>query len=383
MSEKLAPQQIKKIFASIGAMLDSTAATPLYRQLKDQIISRMDSGELPEKSRIPTERELTDILGISRRTIRAAFSELTDAGILTATQGRGSFIQNANTIKCPNILVLEEFLPDEFGSRQQHYDWLSAAAKRHNCHITYHYTPDVEHLLKTLQLPPPNVNGILIYRPRKPWTDALSTFHYPTNGQHQHIPVMVVNRHVEGTGLNFVSTDHSASGKTLGNAIVADKHPKTAMIGPVLSMKYMQEVMDGFFETLHLGGCKCPSSHQLLLPLNTRDEHPSLIARFIKKIGTTTPIAVLGSAFTNTVANVFRELPEASEVDPSLLYFLTEEGATTGLPENSKALFYPSYEVAYEGIHLLCQLIRKEKTAPLEVWLSFPDGKIKRTHRTR
>jgi GntR family transcriptional regulator len=73
-------------------VIDRSSPLPLYWQLKDQIRTRIESGELTEGALLPSEAELRRALGISRPTIRQALSELAIEGVISKEQGRGSFV---------------------------------------------------------------------------------------------------------------------------------------------------------------------------------------------------------------------------------------------------------------------------------------------------
>ena len=67
-------------------------AQPKFAQIKQHIISKIKSGEWAEHSRVASENELAEQFSVSRMTARRALSELTDAGILSRTQGLGTFV---------------------------------------------------------------------------------------------------------------------------------------------------------------------------------------------------------------------------------------------------------------------------------------------------
>lgn len=54
----------------LGKKLDKTTPIPLYFQLKELIMSEIKNGSYPKDSMIPTEKELSDMFGISRTTVR-------------------------------------------------------------------------------------------------------------------------------------------------------------------------------------------------------------------------------------------------------------------------------------------------------------------------
>lgn len=56
------------------------------------IFQRIMSGEYPENSKLPTEAEFAEELGISRPTVRAAIARLRESGLVASRRGSGSFV---------------------------------------------------------------------------------------------------------------------------------------------------------------------------------------------------------------------------------------------------------------------------------------------------
>src|SRR6266581_2291387 len=76
--------------------LDPTAREPLYQQLYRQIRDELASGNFNGNfSRLPSSRELAAELGISRPTVRLAFSKLHAEGYLRSRTGSGTFVASA------------------------------------------------------------------------------------------------------------------------------------------------------------------------------------------------------------------------------------------------------------------------------------------------
>lgn len=65
---------------------------PLYQQIKDLILHRIQSGEWQAGDRVPTEHALVAELDASRMTINRALRELTQEGVLVRRQGSGTFV---------------------------------------------------------------------------------------------------------------------------------------------------------------------------------------------------------------------------------------------------------------------------------------------------
>ena len=65
---------------------------PLYLQIQEYLAEQIASGKLKPESRIPSERELSSGLGVSRMTVRRAITELVNEGLLERVQGAGTFV---------------------------------------------------------------------------------------------------------------------------------------------------------------------------------------------------------------------------------------------------------------------------------------------------
>jgi GntR family transcriptional regulator len=66
---------------------------PRYVQLRQRLEAGIKSGVLPLNSSLPPEREIAEITGLSRVTVRKAIQELVQAGLIEQRQGSGSFIR--------------------------------------------------------------------------------------------------------------------------------------------------------------------------------------------------------------------------------------------------------------------------------------------------
>jgi GntR family transcriptional regulator len=74
------------------AALDEHSPTPLYLQLQRLIQQMIRSGKLEVDEALPSERDLTRLLGISRVTVRKALVGLVEKGILVQRWGSGTFV---------------------------------------------------------------------------------------------------------------------------------------------------------------------------------------------------------------------------------------------------------------------------------------------------
>lgn len=72
--------------------LDRHSSVPLYAQLRELIVERIQEGEYRQGERIPSEITLCEELELSRPTVRQAIADLVSDGILEIQKGRGTFV---------------------------------------------------------------------------------------------------------------------------------------------------------------------------------------------------------------------------------------------------------------------------------------------------
>ncbi len=73
--------------------LDPDSAIPLHIQFEQRLRARIESGEWKPGERIPSERDLMELAGVSRATVRQAISALCYQNLLRRSQGSGTFVQ--------------------------------------------------------------------------------------------------------------------------------------------------------------------------------------------------------------------------------------------------------------------------------------------------
>lgn len=62
------------------------------RQVRDQLEALIERGELQPGERLPSERELSGLLGVSRVSVREAICSLEAVGLVEVHHGRGTFV---------------------------------------------------------------------------------------------------------------------------------------------------------------------------------------------------------------------------------------------------------------------------------------------------
>ena len=79
------------VFRNLNSEKNGTTAEEVVTRLREMI----QSGELAPGDRLPPERDLAKLLGVSRPTLRAGIRSLATVGILQSKQGAGTFVAEA------------------------------------------------------------------------------------------------------------------------------------------------------------------------------------------------------------------------------------------------------------------------------------------------
>lgn len=78
--------------------LSSARRAPLFDQVVAQLREQITSGRWPVGSRIPTEPELAELLGVARNTLREAVRALAHNGLLDIRQGSGTYVLSTSEL---------------------------------------------------------------------------------------------------------------------------------------------------------------------------------------------------------------------------------------------------------------------------------------------
>src|SRR6201994_2933860 len=81
--------------AAPSVPVDRNSPVPLYFQVAQHLEQLIESGELPNGTRLENEIDLADQLGLSRPTMRRAIQYLVDRGLLIRKRGVGTQVVQA------------------------------------------------------------------------------------------------------------------------------------------------------------------------------------------------------------------------------------------------------------------------------------------------
>ena len=87
--ERATPRSISA--SRTAALVGDFDRTPAYAGLADALTLLIGDGRIGPATRLPSERELTEAIAVSRTTVTRAYAALRDAGYAEARQGSGTF----------------------------------------------------------------------------------------------------------------------------------------------------------------------------------------------------------------------------------------------------------------------------------------------------
>jgi GntR family transcriptional regulator len=77
---------------NVAGAAEQAVFLPLYKQIKQLLIARMEEGEWKPGEVIPSEQELAGRFQVSQGTVRKAIDELAAENLLVRRQGKGTFV---------------------------------------------------------------------------------------------------------------------------------------------------------------------------------------------------------------------------------------------------------------------------------------------------
>lgn len=77
-------------------LIRNTSKTPVYQQIAEQIRQAMLKGDLSEGEALPSVRALSSDLSVSVITVKKAYDQLVEQGLVVTQAGRGTFVLEKN-----------------------------------------------------------------------------------------------------------------------------------------------------------------------------------------------------------------------------------------------------------------------------------------------
>ena len=90
--------------------LDRASQMPLYRQIVEQVMRRIETGDLHTGTPLPPERKLAASLGVNRTTVVTAYRELVATGLVEARVGHGTWVSDTGADEARSVMPWQTLL---------------------------------------------------------------------------------------------------------------------------------------------------------------------------------------------------------------------------------------------------------------------------------
>lgn len=88
-------------------VIDKTGRTPIYEQIKTQILALVSKGVLHTGDKLPSLRVLASSMNLNINTVKKVFAELEADGVVTTVVGSGTYVAET-AFRNPQILKKAE-----------------------------------------------------------------------------------------------------------------------------------------------------------------------------------------------------------------------------------------------------------------------------------
>jgi GntR family transcriptional regulator of arabinose operon len=202
---------------------------PKYRVINRWIEEKIESGELPDGAKVPSENELAEQFHFSRQTVRQAISTLESNGLVVRVRGSGTFVKRAPAKfkpKTMNIGVIITCLDDYvFPSIVQGIEGVLT----HNNYtmsfgITYNKVENEANALK--QMLRMGVDGLIAEGTKSALPNPNIEIYKKL--QAEKIPCVFINGYYDDIGNGYVVIDDVAAGEMVCNELIKNNHIRIA-----------------------------------------------------------------------------------------------------------------------------------------------------------
>jgi GntR family transcriptional regulator of arabinose operon len=239
----------------------SIMAKALYKQILEQLIGKIESGEYKYGDKIPTEIELSEKYFVSRITSRRALNELADLGYVTRNRRTGTFVKyipaKAEGLSSPvsskinGIMVIGLILPFDTSNSdgQRCLEGVLNVANDNNCYTVVqnslsNYRTEYQFIEKFIS---DNFNGIIYYP-----VNSESNFSLMAKLEADKYPIVTIDKHFADVDIPFVASDNVSGAAELTRHLVEQGHKKIAFFSdvPISSCSSLRDRFKGFISVL-------------------------------------------------------------------------------------------------------------------------------------
>lgn len=217
----------------VAIKLEHNSYISLHVQLHNQLRQLIISGRWQYGEKIPTETQLSRHLDISRTTVRLALQRAEVEGLIKRTAGRGTFVTYTPPEYTTSRLI--GYVTRSFDNEIHRVQLNSAETEMRSAGyrvIFSNATTSEEEVSILEQLLEDKIEGLMLY-PHAQSTDAQKEILH--RYQANNIPVVFLDRMVDGFDFDYVSSDNLIGGYTAIKHLIELGHQHIVFLKPTVS----------------------------------------------------------------------------------------------------------------------------------------------------
>lgn len=224
--------------------MPKNSTTPLYYQIKSDILQQIETHQLNPGDKLPTEKALAAFYFVSRITVSKALNELKEEGVLISYPGKGTFVHTQTPTHKPSVLspapsketpshkhtAMKEIacifpnIADMFAVSMLNGIESAFPSDSYICHIFQSRTEATEKQLLNYCLEN-SISGITLFSLRQ---NLLGNDLYPL--YQKNFPIVLVDHPISGSNNSYVIGDHKAGGALCVSHLTKLGHKRIAFV---------------------------------------------------------------------------------------------------------------------------------------------------------
>ncbi|MCA0755971.1 GntR family transcriptional regulator [Paenibacillus sp. N4] len=304
---------------------------PLYQKIQNDLIRRIQSGELDVGDLVPSEKELAEQYGVSQITSKNAIKGLVDEGLLVRYRGKGTFVRAFGDRPASELKALAEHgaatIALVIPSMKTRIDQqLLDSLEKHCASAGYE-------LLIRITRENPDEEARAIERFRNRGVDGFIVFPVEQNSYNEtilrlsldRIPLVLVDRFLKEIKTYSVSSDNMGGVKEAVEDLLARGHRKIAYLSPEITNTATDDRARGYEAAFIERGLPIDKTLWCLLPLPSivAGMVPEYILSFLREHRDVTAIFAVNAEIARYAYEALREMrgQSARETMPELVTF--------------------------------------------------------------
>lgn len=340
---------------------------PKYILLKNELLSRIESGKLSPGSQVPSENEIAEQFSLSRQTVRQAFSELERQGLLERVQGKGTFVRHAavraeatqpRTIGIVTTYISDYIFPHivrgaEAELRSRGYRLLLASTDN-----------DKEKEMECLRLMLSEPLSGLIIEPTKS-AEGNPNLPFYLSMQSKNLPFLMINERYRELEVPCLRVDDEQGGLTAARYLIKQGHRRIVGFFKTDDLQGVNR-LKGFMHAHREAGIPLAPEHVVTYTTSQKGELPvKKLRELLASTDRPTALFAYNDALAVPLLNTAREMGVSVPGELSIVGFDDSALArAAGVPLTT--LTHPKEELGREAARRLIAMIENEAGAPSE-----------------